>query len=196
MLQAYIFEGDPTGHVSWGFGQRYFSFHPGEKRLDLGPITAPLPGGAKLIRGSAFSPALLNTETDKRKYPTPSHKQFGFKMDSFDTVRAEDFANHLFLSDLPYILWDGIHDIGTINCVTTSIMIFAMSMPTITDTTWTKKWGPIFDELKRKSIDPNQVNGWINHTINNPYPQLMYVHQFREMMEDLVAANIAIPVTI
>ncbi len=187
-MQVHIYEGHPTGHIAWSFGSRYFSFHPGDKRVDLGLMQLPLPGTPIQGRVHAHTPSLLNTETDLRKYPISNHAHFFFELSNFDVDRADEFSNDLFLSDMPYILWDSLNDIGSINCVTTSIMIFAQSMPKFLPSIWHEKWGRIFDDIKSKALS----NGdWIGHVIKNPYNDLMYVHQFREMIEDLVKEGIA-----
>lgn len=188
MMQVHIYEGDPTGHVAWSFRSRYFSFHPGDKRVDLGSMQLPLPGGAKQGRVHAHSPSLLNPGTDLIKYPLSNHTHYIFDLDKFDAGRADQFSNELFLTDLPYILWDDLNDIGSINCVTTSIMIFALSMPEDLPSDWCGKWGSIFNDIKSKS---SSGKNWIGHILKNPYPNLMYVHQFREMIEDLEKGGLA-----
>ncbi len=179
--KLHIYSHGLTGHIAWQLDGAYFSFHPGEKISDLGSMDLPLPSGAKTCKVSAHRRQLRDEEHDRATYRADKNSSSVIELPGLNAVAAAMFIQDFMDSDLPYILWDNKHDVGAINCVTTSIMIFHIALPLDWPSGWDSTWGDSFRRLRELA---KQNDDWIEEAIRKPVPELMQVSQFHQMALD------------
>ncbi len=183
IVQVHIYSGGPTGHIAWQFGDAYVSFNKGKKIIDIGSVELPLPSGNVPGRAQVSRPDFRKEDQDLAKYVDAKNPRVSIKITGCDDGLAGRFAVDLINSRLPYVLWE-LDKIGSINCVTTSIMIFAVMMPPAPwPPAWDAKWGKAFAKIA--SLRPQAADeDWVGRITREPFPELMYVDQFGEMIKD------------
>lgn len=182
-VQVHIYSRGPTGHIAWQFGDQYVSFNHGQTIVDLGSVDLPLPGGSVRGRAQAKEPKFPTLEQDEAKYVDEENPRISIVVSGCDGDIAGLFAVDLVKTRFPYVLWE-TDEIGSINCVTTSLMIFAVMLPRPPwPAAWAEKWGGVFEKIAASRKGAADID-WVGQITREPFPELMYVDQFREMIED------------
>lgn len=182
-IQVHIYSGGLTGHIAWQFGDAYVSFNRGKKTHDLGSVTIPLPAGDVRGRAQASEPKYGSKEQDEAAYVDAEHPCTSIEITGCDADRGGLFARDFINGRLPYVLW-GPDEIGAINCVTSSVMICAVMMPPAPwPAAWESKWGGPFATIAAARLQSAKVD-WVGQIIRDPFSELMYVDQFKEMIAD------------
>lgn len=183
IVQVHIYSRGPTGHIAWQFGGAYVSFNKGKRIADAGSVQLPLPTGTVPGRALVSHPEFRSEADDVAKYTDANHRRVSITVTGCDEDLAGRFAVDLIKAQLPYVLWDP-HRIGSINCVTTSLMIFAIMMPPGPwPADWDAKWGSVFTQIATLRREATEAD-WVGRITREPFTELMYVDQFREMIED------------
>jgi len=183
IVQVHFYSGGLTGHIAWQFGNAYASFNKGEKVADAGSVELPLPGGTRRGRAIVSLPDFRKETSDLAEYVDEINPRVTIRVTACNEALAGLFAKDLITTRLPYVLWNPT-DFGSINCVTTSIMIFAVMLPPEPwPVAWDAKWGNVFRSIASMRWEAAGKD-WIDRITHEPFPQLMYVDQFKEMVED------------
>lgn len=175
------YRGQSTGHIAWTINGRYFSFQPEHsgRSIDLERGPVPLPGGERVFMMTARPSMNATAARDVAKYAAFEPELI--TIEGCDAARAEQFLDDLLAVRLPYILWDQTY-IGSINCVTSAIMIFTVMLPDRLPSLWEAKWGAIFRKIRAVGRQPG--GDWPGHVIKNAEPTLMYVEQVAQMARE------------
>lgn len=174
----FIYGGSSTGHVAWEINGGYVSFHPGDEIADLGSCELPLPGGTIKGRATARTSRLAERDADEKEYGPPTI----IELDGLDHNLGAHLCGDFIGLRFPYILWNP-GEVGSINCVSTSILWFTVMLPEVLPAAWDERWGSIFRALRNQDS-----KGWIDQIWGVPFPDLMHVHHIEAMARDWAAA--------
>lgn len=178
--RLFIYPVGSTGHVAWTLNGHYVSFHPGDKLTDLGSRELPLPAGLISGRVYAHEPRYDKISEDEVRYGTSTPP---LDLPNLDENAGAHLAGAFIGWKIPYILWDPAQ-IGAINCVTFSILLFAVMLPQTLPQAWDDKWGDIFDDIRHHGA---RGGDWLKHVFTAPVPELMHVAQIKEMADDWIS---------
>lgn len=180
-VEVFIYLKGLTNHVAWRINGDYVSFHPGAKLTDLGSRRLPLPGGAMNVHAWGTVPAYETIQQDQTRYGIVSP----IVLTGLDGNTGAQMAGEFRLEGVPYILWDPAC-IGSINCVTLSIVLLNVMLPERLPQVWDDKWGGFFRKIREHGATGGD---WLETVFQSPSPDLMHVSQVGDLAADWVNAQ-------
>jgi hypothetical protein len=186
-ITLHFYRGQATDHIAWTINGEYFSFAPARGRgsVPLGSVNTPFRGGEMVTKMSAQPSKNSTQQHDEATYTAAAPELI--EIEGCDSDRAALFVQDLLADPLPYILWSP-NDIGSINCVTSAIIIFTIMLPEDLPTLWDSKWGGIFERIR--TIGSHKDADWVEHVIRNADPNLMYPDQVADMARSWIELEI------